>query len=74
MNCRTLVFLAGALWIGLAENKETRDHIDHSHKEGDSFFSERDGSDVETCRKHGDCKVFYVFMNWTVNKFLFTFV
>ncbi|KAL9989375.1 hypothetical protein ACROYT_G003919 [Oculina patagonica] len=57
MNCRNFVFLlAGVLSISLTENKETRDHSDDSHKEGDSYFYQVDESDAETCRKHGNCE------------------
>ena len=59
MNGRKFVLFLGVLSISLAENKETRDQSDHSHKKGDSYFSQDDESEAEICRKHGDCEVLY---------------
>ena len=33
------------------------DQIENAHREGDSYFSTRDSSNPQTCRKLGKCEV-----------------
>ena len=44
--------------IILAGIQGANDQIENSNREGDSFFSTRDGSDPQTCRKLGKCEVY----------------
>ena len=45
--------------IILAGIQRANDQIENANREGDSFFSTRDGSDPQTCRKLENARYIY---------------
>lgn len=52
-----VIWFLATFSISSSNCKETGDKSIESHEKGDSFFSQRDESDSQTCRKHGTCEV-----------------
>ena len=54
---RLFIVFAEVCTIISAGIQGTNDQIENAHREGDSYFSTRDGSNPQTCRKLGKCEV-----------------
>lgn len=54
---RIVVCLLVALPMSFTGEKQKRDKSNEIHEKGDSFFSQTEGPNPQTCEKHGRCEV-----------------
>ena len=54
-----VVCLLVAFPISFTDKKQTEDQNNDIHNKGDSFFSQRGGSNPQTCEPLGTCQVSY---------------
>ena len=54
---RMVVCLLVALPMSFTREKQKRDKSNDIHEKGDSFLSQTEGPNPQTCEKHGRCEV-----------------